>query len=286
MTYQERRQRNIAVFEDTKYWIQQEPALREVVRRSRDGTIYYAPGFPALLETCCSRFSGRAQILVSEDRTFQAAGKYQGQKVAVLNFASATNPGGGVTRGSSAQEESLCRCSTLYPCLTTDALWQQYYQMHRDRLDVTYTDACIYTPGVWIIKTDTDAPRRLPLEETQQVDVITCAAPNLRERPSNEMNPGGGAAVQLTDDQIYALHLERARKILAVAALHGAETVILGAFGCGAFRNPPQVVAAAFGDVLPSFAHAFRTVEFAVFCPPHDRSNYLTFRQVLSEIQG
>lgn len=83
------------------------------------------------------------------------------------------------------------------------------------------------------------------------MDVITCAAPNLRLQPSNYMNPGHGTPVRLTREQIRTLHLQRARKILSVAAIHGAEVLILGAFGCGAFCNPPEVVAGAFRDVLP-----------------------------------
>ena len=153
--------------------------------------------------------------------------------------------------------------------------------MNRDRHDVTYTDACIYTPDVLIIKTDTDAPERLPEDKMQAVDVITCAAPNLREHPSNAMNPGFGSPIHLSRQDIYSLHTQRARKILSVAALYDIDVLILGAFGCGAFCNPPDVVAAAYRDVLPKFAHALRTVEFAIYCSPRDDSNYQAFRRTL-----
>lgn len=273
MAYIDKRQRNVEIFEDTRDWYIRDAKLKQAVQRPRQGTQFYAPGELALPAEKLARFSGEARVLVSRDRTLQAAGKYAGQRVAVLNFASATNPGGGVTRGSSAQEEALCRCSTLYPCLLGDDLWQKYYKMHRDRHDVTYTDACIYTPDVLIIKTDTDAPKRLPEDKMQAVDVITCAAPNLREHPSNAMNPGSGSPVHLSRQDIYSLHTQRARKILSVAALHDTDVLILGAFGCGAFCNPPDVVAAAFRDILREFAHAFSTVEFAVYCTPRDDAN-------------
>lgn len=281
MAYLDRRQQNIDIFEDTHTWYTQDTELKAAVQHSRQGTKFYAPGavFPA--SETLSRFSDTAVVTVSQDRTLQAAGKYSGQKTTILNFASATNPGGGVTRGSSAQEEALCRCSTLYPCLLGDDLWHRYYKMHRDRHDVTYTDACIYTPDVLVIKTDTDSPQRLPKEKMYPVDVISCAAPNLREKPNNFMNPGTGNSVRLSREQIYSLHVQRARKILSVAAMHGAEVLILGAFGCGAFCNPPEVVAAAFRDVLPEFSHAFRTVEFAVYCSPRDDSNYRAFQCAL-----
>lgn len=283
MPYLDKRQQNIAVFEDTRTWYTQDALLKDAIRHSKQHNEFYAPGAVSLAPEMLTRFSEDVHILVSPERTFQAAGKYSGQKVAVLNFASATNPGGGVLHGSSAQEEALCRCSTLYPCLLGNDLWQNYYQMHRDRNDVTYTDACIYTPEVLVLKTDTNALERLPKEKIYPVDVITCAAPNLRPQPNNYMNPGRGNPVRLTHEQIRALHLQRARKILSVAAIHGAEVLILGAFGCGAFCNPPEVVAGAFRDVLPDFTHAFRTVEFAVYCTPRDDSNYRTFQKILQK---
>ena len=282
MAYIDRRQRDIEIFEDTRDWYTRDAKLRQAVQRSRRGTQFYAPGELVLPAEKLARFSGEARVFVSRERTLQAAGKYAGRRVAVLNFASATNPGGGVLLGSSAQEESLCRCSTLYPCLLGDELRKKYYKMHRDRQDPTYTDACIYTPDVMVIKTDTDAPERLPEDKMQAVNVITCAAPNLRERPNNAMNPGTGSPVRLSRQDIYLLHTQRARKILSVAALHDVDVLILGAFGCGAFCNPPEVVAAAFRDVLREFAHAFSTVEFAVYCTPRDDANYQAFHIVLN----
>ena len=281
MAYIDRRQRNIEIFEDTRDWYTRDAKLKQTVQRSRRSTQFYAPGELALPAEKLVRFSDEARVFVSRERTLQAAGKYAGRRVTVLNFASATNPGGGVTRGSSAQEEALCRCSTLYPCLLGDELWQKYYKMHRDRHDVTYTDACIYIPDVLVIKTDTDAPERLPEGKIQAVDVITCAAPNLRERPGNAMNPGDGSPVRLSRQDIYSLHTQRARKILSVAALHDIDVLILGAFGCGAFCNPPEVVASAYRDVLPEFARAFSTVEFAVYCTPQDDANYQAFHRTL-----
>ena len=278
-----RKEQNIAVFEDTMDWIGHEPALTDSVKDSIAHTILY----PAreLLVLPEKSNSDKAKITVTPQRTFEAAHdlliRYPGCRTAVLNFASATNPGGGVTRGSSAQEEALCRCSTLYPCLNTPELDKGYYQFHRSQQDVRYTDACIYVPDIKIIKTDTDAPKRLTENKWQTVDVICCAAPNLREQPYNKMNPGQGRAIRVSNKELLGLHRQRARKILSVAATNNVDCLVLGAFGCGAFKNDPNIVAQAYRHILPEFDGYFCEIRFAVYCPPHDRTNFDVFRKTL-----
>lgn len=219
-------------------------------------------------------------------RTLEAASAYLGQRVCVLNFASATNPGGGVTRGSSAQEECLCRCSTLYPCINEPQIRDGFHYRHRRLLksgdmDALYNDDCIFTPGVMVLKSDTALPRLLPEQEWFRVDVITCAAPNLWEVPGNAMNPGSySRAVRITEPALAALHEKRANRILDIAKAHHAEVVILGAFGCGAFRNPPAVVAAGIRKAVERHRMDFRTIEFAVYCPPGDSGNYDAFSRM------
>ena len=206
-----------------------------------------------------------------------------GKKIAVHNFASATNPGGGVVRGSTAQEECLCRCSTLYPVLNTPQLQECFYGFHKKQKDVRYTDACIYSPGILIFKKDIDFPERLPEADWQEVDVITCAAPNLRPSPYNRMNPGSGETIRVSDRELLELHMSRARHMLSVAAAHRADILVLGAFGCGVFQNNPRIVAQAYKNILPKFDGQFSKVEFAVYCSPRDTKNYESFRTVLLE---
>jgi uncharacterized protein (TIGR02452 family) len=110
-----------------------------------------------------------------------------------------------------------------------------------------------------------------------RVDVITCAAPNLREVPANSFNKDEGEPVMLSDDELYKVHYKRAIKIMEVAAANDIEVLILGAFGCGAFRNNPKVVARAYKDAVKHFRHAFKEIEFAVYCPPKDPTNYNEF---------
>ena len=199
----------------------------------------------------------------------------------MLNFASAVNPGGGVRSGSSAQEESLCRCSTLYPTLNQRFLWEKYYEPNRAANDPLHTDACIWSPGIVICKLDTSGNPRIAPEGWATVDVISCAAPNLRERTGNLHNPETAVSVHLTSDEQYALHLKRAKHILHIAASKRVEALILGAFGCGAFANDPWAVARAYKDALEEYGQYFKYIEFAVYCRDYETENYDAFRQTL-----
>ena len=277
------REQLIEVFEDTRRMYETEKELVEAVKASISGTKLYAPDeYPEITDRGAQ---GETVITVSGDRSLAAAQRlmrqYPGKKTAVHNFASATNPGGGVKTGSSAQEESLCRCSTLYPTLTQDWLWNQYYQKNRDAHENLHTDACIYSPGIVICKTDDSYPERMEQKDWVTADVISCAAPNLRKRPGNSHNPEYGRAVTISDADLYELHLKRAKHIMHIAATNGAEALVLGAFGCGAFANDPKVVAEAYRDALSDYRQYFRLIEFAVYCRPSETANYDAFREMI-----
>ena len=275
----------VNIFEHTMDWIKSEQKLSEAMQYSVENTkLYKAENYPVLPEYTPQETT----ISVSGNKSFEAAvrlrKKFPEARIAVHNFASATNPGGGVTHGSRAQEESLCRCSTLYPCLTRKDLWSDYYIFHRNRNDVRYTDACIYSPDILIIKNDDDLPEPLPESEFCKVDILTCAAPNLRPKPYNRMNPGKGSSIQLTDRELAELHRSRARHLLTIAAAHHDEVLILGAFGCGAFQNNPRVVAQVYREVLneKEFKNRFLHIEFAVFHTPRETKNFEAFQRVFS----
>ena len=275
------RDENVTVFKDTEKLCKTNTRIAESVKRATSAQKLILEGDP-LTEQKKDLYEGAANVIVTKKRTFEAAAAYKNQHVVVHNFASASNPGGGVTKGASAQEECLCRCSGLYFCLNTPAMWAGFYKPHRDAHDPVHNDDIIYTPGVTVFKTDTATPRILPETEWYDVDIITCAAPNLRNQPSNRYNSGdGNSQIKMTDKELLALHEKRLRRILEVALSEGCETIILGAFGCGAFQNNPEVVALANRNVIKDYLHAFKNIEFAVFCPPHDDSNYKTFERVL-----
>ena len=133
-----------------------------------------------------------------------------------------------------------------------------FYQKHRDQysareIDFMGSDDLIYTPDVVVFKTDerTDPvyPQMMERSEWYKVNVITCAAPQLsvsRDCPDNY------------EDVIRS----RIKKILDVAAMEGNEVVILGAWGCGAFRNPIEIVSRIFVELVKNYN--FETVEFAL----------------------
>lgn len=276
----DRRTKNVNIFKDSIDMMNENNRLRQTIKESVKNQKLY-------LETEKIDVSVDKNLdcrtVVSMKRSFEAASVYarKGKKVCVLNFASSTNPGGGVTRGSSAQEECLCRCSTLYPCLNVGMMWQQFYKPHRKAGNPLYNDDCLYTPGVVVFKSDISLPERMEEKDWYRVDVITCAAPNLRNVPSNPMNPfAGDKPADIEDGELYELYLRRIERILKVAAANGAEVLILGAFGCGAFCNPPKVVAKAFHAVQKKYAFCFEIIEYAVFCGGHDTQNYDAFYEV------
>lgn len=114
------------------------------------------------------------------------------------------------------------------------------------------------------------------------VDVISVAAPDLRvvSNPHAALVNGG---VVMTDAELFGYHVKRALHVLTCAAAKGADVLVLGAFGCGAFENNPEVVARAFKTALEVFPKVFKVVEFAVYCPPSDMRNYEVFKRVLGD---
>lgn len=242
---------NCRVMNDTVEKYTTVPELKEAVRDSiaRQELVKHED---VIAHSPVSR--SRTQYVVSPKRSLEAAGFYRGRKVAVLNFAN-NHDVGGDPFVYGAQEESICRCTTLYPCL--QAMWEPFYRKHRRQnklqiIDHVGNDDLIYTPDVVVFKTDERTepvhPEMMPQDKWFKVDVITCAAPELRRGPM--------------PDNYEAVMRSRMRKILDVAATRDVEVLILGAWGCGAFLNPADTVARLFHELLPEYD--FETVEFAM----------------------
>ena len=221
------REDNIQNFKDTENLCKTNPNLQSAISKSNENQKLILENE----EIFCEKkvYENPAKILVTPNRTFEAAMNYPEKKVAVLNFASATNPGGGVVYGSFAQEECLCRCSTLYFNLTEEKMKNGFYLSHIKQQNPLHNDDIIYTPEVVIFKTDTSYPKLMKEENWQTVNVITCAAPNLREKPSNIHNSGdGNVSVSISDNELQLLHEKRGAKILDVALAEKNQVVILG----------------------------------------------------------
>jgi uncharacterized protein (TIGR02452 family) len=173
-------------------------------------------------------------VEVTDESTLQAARRL-GEGVAALVFASARHPGGGFLNGAQAQEESIARGSALYPCLRAAA---PFYAYHRSRPELTYSDRIIYSPRVPVFRDDRGRLLAAPYEVT----FLTAAAPNV-------------SAIRRTQPErivdVPDVLRRRAARILAVAAAHGHDRLVLGAWGCGVFGNDPAEVAAAFAVALP-----------------------------------
>lgn len=280
------REENLSVFRDTEKLVKENKVLVTAVKKSTSNQLLI-PEYMQVDEIMQTEVKLRSHdegiVLVSKKRTYEAASAYRGMKVCVHNFASATNPGGGVTKGSSAQEECLCRCSTLYFNLNTSDMWGGFYSPHRAMQDPIHNDDCIYTPDVVVFKSDTAEPKLLKEEEWYNVNVVTCAAPNLRLMPSNAMNTGDGVKrAKISDKDLYDLHVKRLTRIMDIAVAGGNEVVILGAFGCGAFENNPEVVAKASKTVVDKYKNKFKTIEFAVYCSPKDERNFTVFNSIIN----
>ncbi|MEU9999336.1 TIGR02452 family protein [Streptomyces sp. NPDC050848] len=171
--------------------------------------------------------------------------------VAVLNFASARNPGGGYLNGAQAQEEAVCRASALY---TTLLRAPEFYAHHRAEKDAFYTDRVILSPGVPVFRDD----RGGLLDAPFTVGFLTSPAPNAgvvrRQTPERA-------------DRIAAALASRAARVLETAVAGGYRRLVLGAWGCGVFQNDPAEVADAFRALLTDggrFAGHFDEIVFAI----------------------
>ena len=168
-----------------------------------------------------------------------------------LNFASAKNPGGGLLKGSQAQEESLARASGLYPCI---AQMQAMYDANRRFRSCLYTDNMIYSPGLPVFRDDRDQL----LEAPYLVSFVTAPAVN-----AGVVRRRGTENVARIEDVMRG----RIEKVLSLAVIHHHETLILGAWGCGVFKNNPRDVAQWCRDHLTGnglFSRGFKKVVFAV----------------------
>ncbi|MFE7034234.1 TIGR02452 family protein [Streptomyces sp. NPDC057621] len=233
-----------------------EVSIAAAVAAAREGTRMYGPepvGSVGLVPDPASASSatapsGHTFFEVTGESSLEAARRLTGP-VAVLNFSSARNPGGGYLNGAQAQEEALCRASALYTCVVEV---RAFYDHHRTHRDAFYTDRVIHSPAVPVFRDD----RGAFLDEPYTAGFLTAAAPN------------AGVIKRTTPERVSELPralASRAERVLETAAAHGYRRLVLGAWGCGVFQNDPAQVASAFVTLLGDGGRFSGTFEHVVF---------------------
>ncbi len=232
-------------------------SIANLIKDAKEQTVHYTP---VMFDDVLDR---RAEVLTTAPRyetvfevrnctTLDAAGELQADAedidVFCLNFASAKHPGGGFLNGARAQEESLARATGLYPCLNRA---KAMYEAGRQCGTCLYTDHMAYSPRVPVIR-ENDGNL---LDEPYTISIVTSAAVNAGTVKPHERS------------KIERVMLGRMEKMLSLAVVHGHHTLVLGAWGCGVFRNDPADMARWFHTYLvetPTFEGVFRKVVFAI----------------------
>ncbi|MBR5666896.1 MAG: TIGR02452 family protein [Lachnospiraceae bacterium] len=225
---------------------------------------------PEAGETLCKMWpgepGGNAKVQITTEDSYRAASRFT--HPLVMNFANAHHPGGGFEIGATAQEESLCRCSTLYASITSEAA-REMYRYNHEHISATESDYMLLSDPVFVFRDENCNF----LEKPFHVGVITVPAPNRN-----------GRAMFASADKIAAAMTKRIRIMLAVAKENGYRDLVLGAWGCGAFRNDPVKVAGYFKTVLTDEGYGayFDNVCFAIY-GKEDGKNYTSFREVFGQ---
>lgn len=215
----------------------------------------------------------QTKITVTAENTVDAVLRLRREgktQIGVLNFASAKNPGGGFLNGAMAQEESLATASGLYETLCKNPL---YYERNRAYKSMIYTNYAIFSPEVVFFR---DGDFHL-IEQPVTASVLTMPAVNL------------GQVIQKGEDiqEAKAQMCARMRLCLLGFAQTNCRHLILGAYGCGVFRNDPSEVAAWWKQWLDEvFQDYFDSITFAVYDRSRDQACMRAFEQVFGKKIG
>lgn len=261
----------------------------EVMDKYKDALVF----LPDDLKKLCKekpkqqvKVSGNCKITCEDTDSFTMAHKiyselaaddeaeYNKPKCLVMNFANPYRPGGGVRNGAKAQEEDLCRRSSLLFSLESEEA-EEYYRYNKEHSEKDFfgneygTNSLIITPIVSVIKNKQYVHER----ECAQVAVLTVAAPIIRNK-------------LFLDDSYFDLMYERIQSVLYCAAHYGYTHLVLGAWGCGAFKNDPETVSEIFKDVIENFCYdgknihqLFEQITFAVPYSERRPDNYQAFHK-------
>ena len=261
----------VDILEKGFYQNQQEETIyiQEYLQAAIENSIHYSENnFSQVLSQLNKN---QIQFEINNETILHAASRLVNQqgfdKVLCLNFASAKNPGGGFLNGSQAQEESLARATGLYPCISQ---MMEMYEKNRNYSSCLYLDDMIYSPQVPVIRDDNDQL----LDKPFLISILTVPAVNAGAVKKN------GKKQEI--NKIESTMLRRTEKLLSVAAINNYKVFVLGAWGCGVFKNNPDDVARYFHHHLlenPKFNGLFEKVVFAVLDNTKDESVIDAFRK-------
>ncbi|MCD7906190.1 MAG: TIGR02452 family protein [Clostridium sp.] len=289
-----RKKKNIAILEDTLAILEQggyakdgrDVHLTFSPEQLREIQVYLPEQLASLTDTerekpqaqsaSCTFACENEDALVLAQKQYQAL-KNAGEptpKVLVLNLASATRPGGQTRNGASAQEEDLCRRTSLLLSLESEGA-KRYYDYNNARKTRMGSDGVLLSPNVEVVK---DASSET-LSEPFPISVMSCAAPMVRLGLE-------GMSQQEYEEMLY----RRIQGMLLVAASQGYRHLILGAFGCGVYGNDAALVSDLFARAIRDSTFAgkgsgqfFDSIQFAVLCRPGKDYNYREFRRNFSD---
>ena len=195
--------------------------------------------------------------------SFQAGRLYE--NALVMNFANAHNPGGGFRMGANAQEEALCRCSTLYASITSKKA-SEMYKYNNTHASKVESDYMLISPNVAVFRDE----QYEFLDTPVVMGVVTVPAPNRY-----------GAALLASKKLIEETFIRRIRIMLAAAVKYGYKNLVLGAWGCGAFGNKPEDVAGYFKQIIidEEYGKCFDEICFAIYGKENGH-NITSFRKI------
>lgn len=253
---------NTSIFNQGFYWLgSQRIDVKSRIEESIKETVIFAPYWnhnnPNISET---KAKITPKILIENIDTVEASleQKKKYGSSCLLNFASATTPGGGYLQGSSAQEEGICRRTDLYPILVSQT---SLYDWSRKNLrGGLYSNWCYFSPKVIVIRNS-----NMTLKLPEKIGVLTSPAPNKKRFSGSE-------------EEIKKSLEERCELILKTAIACDQKNLVLGAFGCGAFGNDPIVVANIWKNLLNKYPY-FENITFAILCR-YEQDNIEAFKKV------
>lgn len=284
----ERKKRNADIFRETSRFIKEggypSPSNGKIPfdfsSMLKNGRCY----LEELPEVSAAMTEEGTKILVEENDCLLAAERLvkEGYDPALLNFASASHPGGGVETGARAQEETICRRSTLTRSIFSfDAKYASKYGYplsEGEHYPIISQFGAIYSPDVTVFR---EGPECTLMDNPFNVAVISCAALNLGGKYALRLTPEGHMP-----EEAVAITRNKIRTVFRIGLLHGHDSLILGAFGCGAFSNPPSEIASLFHQVMEEkeFKNRYKLITFSIIEDHNSRnSNLKAFRD---EFQG